>query len=156
VISKLEEAGIAIRTDADIVAVTGADRPSPIRVSTAPYPGFPTDVQAQIIALASVASGTSTITDTIYLDRFTHVPELARLGANIELDGNTAVVHGVERLSGAQVMATDIRASAALILAGVRADGRTDVSRIYHIDRGYEAIEKKLTGLGAEVWREDE
>lgn len=156
VMSKLEEAGARISTEADCVTVTGVDRPSPIKVSTAPYPGFPTDVQAQIMALATVASGTSTITDTIYLDRFTHVPELGRLGADIHLDGNVAVVRGVEKLSGAPVMATDIRASAALILAGVRAEGRTDVSRIYHIDRGYEAIEKKLTALGAKVWREDE
>lgn len=156
VMSKLEEAGARISTEGNCVTVTGVDRPSPIKVSTAPYPGFPTDVQAQIMALVTVASGTSTITDTIYLDRFTHVPELGRLGADIDLDGNVAVVRGVEKLSGAPVMATDIRASAALILAGVRAEGRTDVSRIYHIDRGYEAIEKKLTGLGAKVWREDE
>ncbi len=156
VMSKLEEAGARISAEADCVTVTGVDRPSPIRVSTAPYPGFPTDVQAQIMALATVASGTSTITDTIYLDRFTHVPELGRLGADIDLDGNVAVVRGVEKLSGAPVMATDIRASAALILAGVRAEGRTDVSRIYHIDRGYESIEKKLTALGAKVWRENE
>lgn len=156
VMSKLEEAGARISTEGNCVTVTGVDRPSPIKVSTAPYPGFPTDVQAQIMALATVASGTSTITDTIYLDRFTHVPELGRLGADIDLDGNVAVVRGVEKLSGAPVMATDIRASAALILAGVRAEGRTDVSRIYHIDRGYESIEKKLTALGAKVWRENE
>ena len=156
VMSKLEDAGATLNAGADHVTVLGVDRPSPIKVSTAPFPGFPTDVQAQIIALASVASGTSTVTDTIYLDRFTHVQELARLGADIELDGNVAVVRGVESLSGAPVMATDIRASAALILAGLRAKGRTDVSRIYHIDRGYEAIEKKLTALGARVWREDE
>jgi UDP-N-acetylglucosamine 1-carboxyvinyltransferase len=156
VISKLEDAGATIEVGDDQVTVRGVDRPSPIKVSTAPYPGFPTDVQAQIIALAAVSSGTSTVTDTIYLDRFTHVPELARLGADIELDGNVAIVRGVESLSGAPVMATDIRASAALILAGLKATGRTDVSRIYHIDRGYEAIEKKLTALGAKVWREDE
>jgi UDP-N-acetylglucosamine 1-carboxyvinyltransferase len=156
VISKLEDAGATVELGEDHVAVRGVGTPSPIKVSTAPYPGFPTDVQAQIIALAAVSSGTSTITDTIYLDRFTHVPELARLGANIELDGNVAIVRGVESLSGAPVMATDIRASAALILAGLRAGGRTDVSRIYHIDRGYEAIEEKLTALGARVWREDE
>ncbi len=156
VMSKLEDAGAAVDPGPDHVTIRGLDRPAPIKVSTAPYPGFPTDVQAQIIALATVSSGTSTITDTIYLDRFTHVPELARLGADIELDGNVAIVRGVESLSGAPVMATDIRASAALILAGLKAGGRTDVSRIYHIDRGYEAIEEKLTALGAKVWREDE
>ncbi len=156
VMAKLEDAGAVLEAGEDYVIVTGAGRPKPVKVTTAPYPGFPTDVQAQAIALAGVASGTSTITDTIYLDRFTHVPELVRLGADIDLDGNVAVVRGVESLSGAPVMATDIRASAALILAGLRAEGRTDVSRIYHIDRGYEAIESKLTALGAGIWREDE
>lgn len=156
VMSKLEEAGVRIESGSDYVTVTGVERPSPIKVSTDPYPGFPTDMQAQVIALASVSSGTSVVTDTIYHDRFTHVPELRRLGADIELDGNVAVVRGVESLSGAQVMATDIRASAALILAGLRAGGRTDVSRIYHIDRGYERIENKLSAMGARIWREDE
>jgi len=156
VIAKLEEAGVAVDVAGDCVTVKGVGRPAPIKVSTAPYPGFPTDMQAQIIALASVSTGTSVVTDTIYHDRFTHVPELARLGADIELDANVAVVKGVESLSGAPVMATDIRASAALILAGLRATGRTDVSRIYHIDRGYEAIEKKLSALGAKIWREEE
>jgi len=155
-IAKLEEAGVRVEVSGDSVCVRGVDRPEPIRVSTAPYPGFPTDMQAQITALLTVARGTSVVTDTIYLDRFTHVPELARLGADIELDANVAVVKGVESLSGAPVMATDIRASAALILAGLRAKGRTDVSRIYHIDRGYEAIEKKLSALGASIWREQE
>jgi UDP-N-acetylglucosamine 1-carboxyvinyltransferase len=156
VISKLEEAGVNVESAPGEVTVTGVDRPEPVKVTTDPYPGFPTDVQAQIIALASVSSGTSIVTDTIYKDRFTHVPELSRLGADIKLDGNVAVVRGVESLSGAPVMATDIRASAALILAGVRATGRTDVSRIYHIDRGYEVIEAKLSALGARIWREDE
>lgn len=156
VISKLEEAGVELSVEGDTVTVSGVGRPQPIKVTTAPYPGFPTDMQAQIIALASVSSGTSIVTDTIYKDRFTHVPELSRLGADIKLDGNVAVVRGVESLSGAQVMATDIRASAALILGGLRATGRTDVSRIYHIDRGYEVIEAKLSALGARIWREDE
>jgi UDP-N-acetylglucosamine 1-carboxyvinyltransferase len=156
VISKLEESGAGVRVGDRQVTVTRTGRPKPVKVTTDPYPGFPTDMQAQITALACVASGTSTVTDTIYLDRFTHVPELRRLGADVELDGNVAVVRGVESLSGAPVMATDIRASAALILAGLIAGGRTDVSRIYHIDRGYEAIEKKLSGLGARIWREDE
>jgi UDP-N-acetylglucosamine 1-carboxyvinyltransferase len=156
VISKLEEAGVKIDAGPGEMTVFGVDRPAPIKVTTDPYPGFPTDVQAQIIALASVSSGTSIVTDTIYKDRFTHVPELSRLGADIDLDGNVAVIRGVKSLSGAQVMATDIRASAALILGGLRATGRTDVSRIYHIDRGYEVIEDKLSALGARIWREDE
>jgi UDP-N-acetylglucosamine 1-carboxyvinyltransferase len=156
VMTKLKEAGVKVESGESDVTVTGVDRPEPIKVTTDPYPGFPTDVQAQIIALASVSSGASVVTDTIYKDRFTHVPELSRLGADIKLDGNVAVVRGVESLSGAPVMATDIRASAALILAGLRATGRTDVSRIYHIDRGYEVIEAKLSALGAKIWREDE
>jgi UDP-N-acetylglucosamine 1-carboxyvinyltransferase len=110
-------------------------------------------MQAQMMAVASVAEGTSVITDTIYLDRFTHIPELARLGAKIELKGNTAVVRGVERLSGAPVMATDIRASAALVLAALVAEGETRISRIYHLDRGYEALDQKLVKLGASVER---
>ena len=122
-------------------------------VTTAPFPGFPTDMQAQMMAVCSVAEGTSVITDTIYLDRFTHIPELARLGAKIELKGNTAVVRGVERLSGAPVMATDIRASAALVLAALVAEGETRISRIYHLDRGYEALDQKLVKLGASVER---
>lgn len=156
VISKLEQSGAQVRAGERHVTVSRSGRPKPVKVATDPYPGFPTDMQAQITAMATVASGTSTVTDTIYLDRFTHVPELGRLGADIELDGNVAVIRGVESLSGAPVMATDIRASAALILAGMIASGRTDVSRIYHIDRGYEGIEKKLSGLGARIWRERE
>jgi UDP-N-acetylglucosamine 1-carboxyvinyltransferase len=156
VISKLGRSGAHVRVGERHVIVSPSGRPKPVKVATDPYPGFPTDMQAQITAMATVASGTSTVTDTIYLDRFTHVPELGRLGADIELDGNVAVIRGVESLSGAPVMATDIRASAALILAGMIASGRTDVSRIYHIDRGYEGIEKKLSGLGARIWREDE
>jgi UDP-N-acetylglucosamine 1-carboxyvinyltransferase len=156
VISKLEESGAHISVGERHVAISRSGRPAPVKVTTDPYPGFPTDMQAQITALGCVASGTSTVTDTIYLDRFTHVPELRRLGADIELDGNVAVIRGVELLDGAPVMATDIRASAALILAGLIATGRTEVSRIYHIDRGYEAIEKKLSGLGARIWREDD
>ena len=122
-------------------------------VTTMVYPGFPTDMQAQMIAVAAIAQGTSVITDTIYLDRFTHVPELARMGANIELKNNVAVVRGVERLSGAPVMATDLRASAALALAALVAEGETHISRIYHLDRGYEAFDAKLTALGARVER---
>jgi UDP-N-acetylglucosamine 1-carboxyvinyltransferase len=122
-------------------------------VVTAPYPGFPTDMQAQVMALATTGQGVSVITDTIYPDRFTHVAELARLGADIRLDGNKAVIHPCGGLSGARVMATDLRASAALILAGLVADGETLVSRVYHIDRGYERIEEKLRAVGARIER---
>jgi UDP-N-acetylglucosamine 1-carboxyvinyltransferase len=137
----------------DEVTVTGPSRPRAVDVTTMPFPGFPTDMQAQMLAVASIASGTSVITDTIYLDRFTHVPELARMGASIDLKGNVAVVKGVERLSGAQVMATDLRASAALALAALVAEGETRISRIYHLDRGYERFDAKLTALGARVER---
>jgi UDP-N-acetylglucosamine 1-carboxyvinyltransferase len=153
VIQKLEEAGAEIVTGERSVRVRAPERLQPLRVTTAPYPGFPTDMQAQFMALLSVASGTSTITDTIYQDRFTHVAELQRLGADIRVDGNTATIHGAPSLSGAPVMATDLRASAALILAGLVAKGETRVSRIYHLDRGYERIEEKLQGLGAAIRR---
>jgi UDP-N-acetylglucosamine 1-carboxyvinyltransferase len=118
------------------------------------YPGFPTDMQAQWTAMMSIADGTSIITDSIYFDRFKHVPELVRLGANIEIKENAAVVRGMPRLTGAKVMSTDLRASASLILAGLVASGTTEVLRVYHIDRGYEAIEKKLQTLGADITRE--
>jgi UDP-N-acetylglucosamine 1-carboxyvinyltransferase len=124
-----------------------------VDVVTEVYPGFPTDLQAQIMALLTVADGTGVIRETIYSDRFTHVPELVRLGANINLAGNVATVRGVPKLNGAPVMSTDIRASSALILGGLVAEGETHVSRVYHIDRGYEAIEKKLEKLGAKVRR---
>ena len=150
---KLEESGCKIERAADAVTVTGPARPAAVNVVTQPYPGFPTDMQAQMIAVCAIAGGTSVIEDTVYLDRFTHVPELARMGANIELKGNVAVVKGVERLSGAQVMATDLRASASLVLAGLAAQGETLVDRIYHLDRGYEALEKKLGAVGALIRR---
>ncbi|HTR96603.1 MAG TPA: UDP-N-acetylglucosamine 1-carboxyvinyltransferase [Candidatus Acidoferrales bacterium] len=150
---KLEEAGCTIVRERDEVTVTGPSRPRAIDVTTMPFPGFPTDMQAQMMAVASIANGTSVITDTIYLDRFTHVPELGRLGADIDLRGNVAVIRGVERLSGAPVMATDLRASAALALAALVAEGETRISRIYHLDRGYERFDEKLTALGARVER---
>jgi UDP-N-acetylglucosamine 1-carboxyvinyltransferase len=152
-IHKLEEAGCEILPGAGEVTITGPRRPQAVDVTTAPFPGFPTDMQAQMMAVCSIAEGASVITDTIYLDRFTHVPELTRLGARIELKGNVAVVRGVERLSGAPVMATDIRASAALVLAALVAEGETRISRIYHLDRGYEELDKKLAKLGANVER---
>ena len=150
---KLEETGCAIQRNADSVAVSGPPRPKAVNVVTQPFPGFPTDMQAQMIAVCAVADGTSVIEDTIYLDRFTHVPELARMGAHIELKGNVAVVKGAQRLSGAQVMATDLRASASLVMAALAAEGETLIDRIYHLDRGYEALEKKLGALGARIKR---
>ena len=150
------QGGLAVSQGEDWIEVDGAGRMQALEVVTAPYPGFPTDMQAQIMAACAVADGVSTITETIYLDRFTHVAELRRLGAEIRLDGNVAVVRGVERLQGAPVMATDLRCSAALILAACGAEGTTYLGRVYHIDRGYEAIEEKLAGLGARIRREDE
>jgi len=150
---KLEESGCSIRRAADAVTVSGPARPRPVSVVTRPFPGFPTDMQAQMIAVCAIGEGTSVIEDTIYLDRFTHVPELARMGARIELKGNVAVVKGVERLAGAQVMATDLRASASLVIAALAARGETLVDRIYHLDRGYESLEQKLAALGAEIER---
>jgi UDP-N-acetylglucosamine 1-carboxyvinyltransferase len=149
----LAEAGVSVEENGDATRIA---RTSPLRsidISTAPYPGFPTDMQAQMMALMTIAGGRSVITDTIYSDRFTHVAELRRLGADIELLGNSAIVTSVERLFGAPVMATDLRASAALVIAALVADGETKVSRVYHIDRGYASIEAKLRAAGAEITR---
>ncbi|HEY6571979.1 MAG TPA: UDP-N-acetylglucosamine 1-carboxyvinyltransferase [Candidatus Eisenbacteria bacterium] len=153
VINKLEAAGSSLETSDTAVRLRASGRPEPINVTTKPYPGFPTDMQAQFMALLSVARGACTIEDTVYHDRFTHVAELQRLGADIRIGGNTAFVQGVESLSGAPVMATDLRASAALILAGLVAGGETRVTRVYHLDRGYERLEAKLASLGAIVRR---
>ena len=153
VLRKLEEAGTTIERAAGAVSVTGPARPKAVNVVTQPFPGFPTDMQAQMIAVCALASDTSVIEDTVYLDRFTHVPELARMGASIELKGNVAVVRGVERLYGAQVMATDLRASASLVLAALAAQGETVIDRVYHLDRGYEVLEKKLAAVGAQIQR---
>jgi UDP-N-acetylglucosamine 1-carboxyvinyltransferase len=150
---KLEEAGCSLARETGAVTVSGPSRPRAINVVTQPFPGFPTDMQAQMIAVCALADGASVIEDTIYLDRFTHVPELARMGARIELKGNVAVVQGVERLSGAQVMATDLRASASLVLAALAAEGESVIDRIYHLDRGYEALETKFAALGARIER---
>jgi UDP-N-acetylglucosamine 1-carboxyvinyltransferase len=150
---KLEDAGCTITTTSSTLRLDSTGGLRPVDVTATVYPGFPTDMQAQWIALMSVANGTSIVTDTIYLDRFKHVPELVRLGADIELKENAAVVRGVKKLTGATVMSTDLRASASLILAGLVADGSTEVLRVYHIDRGYEAIEKKLQALGADIQR---
>jgi len=138
------------------VKIQSGGRPRASEITTAVYPGFATDMQAQMMALATIADGVSTITDTIYLDRFSHAPELARLGADIRVDGNVATVKGRKKLKGAPVMATDLRASAALVLAGLAAQGETIVTRIYHLDRGYENLAAKLQALGAQIERRPE
>ncbi|HOP50732.1 MAG TPA: UDP-N-acetylglucosamine 1-carboxyvinyltransferase [Ignavibacteriales bacterium] len=154
ILSKLEEVGCQISYDSNNITLnaTNIDLNS-VDVITKPYPGFPTDMQAQWIALMCLANGTSEVTDTIYIDRFKHVPELERLGAKIEVKENTAIVHGVKKLKGAKVMSTDLRASASLVLAGLAAEGTTEVLRIYHLDRGYESLDKKLRQLGASIER---
>ncbi|MBI2964524.1 MAG: UDP-N-acetylglucosamine 1-carboxyvinyltransferase [Deltaproteobacteria bacterium] len=151
---KLEEAGAAVERMADGIRVRGPARPRSVDVRTAPFPGFPTDLQAQMMALLTIADGAAEITETIFENRFMHALELVRLGADIAVDGNHAMVRGVERLSGAPVMATDLRASVSLILAGLAADNTTEIRRVYHLDRGYERIETKLAALGADVRRE--
>jgi UDP-N-acetylglucosamine 1-carboxyvinyltransferase len=153
VLDALKTCGAKIEIGDDNIDVQGPDRVEPLHVLTREYPGFPTDMQAQMMAVLCRANGTSTVKDTIYPDRFTHVPELRRLAANIRLDGNLAVINGVRGLEGAPVMATDIRASSALIIAALMAKGRTEILRVYHIDRGYETIEKKLRTLGADIER---
>ena len=153
VTSKLEDAGAVLTYGDNFVELKPPEAIQPVNVTTAIYSGFPTDMQAQWIALMSLAHGTSLVTDTVYFDRFTHVPELTRLGASITVKRNTASVIGRSHLVGAKVMSTDLRASASLILAGLAARGETEVLRVYHIDRGYEHIEKKLQGLGADIKR---
>jgi UDP-N-acetylglucosamine 1-carboxyvinyltransferase len=153
VTSKLEDAGARLTIGKDFVELEPSNEIRPVNATTAIYSGFPTDMQAQWIALMSLAKGTSVITDTVYFDRFTHVPELMRLGANITLKENVATVIGQETLTGAKVMSTDLRASASLILAGLAAEGTTEVLRVYHIDRGYEQVERKLQSLGADIER---
>jgi len=153
VVEKLREAGARVESGADWIRVAMEARPRSVSVRTAPYPGFPTDMQAQLIALNAVADGTAFVTETIFENRFMHVQELRRLGARIEIEGNTALVHGVERLTGATVMATDLRASAGLVIAALVAEGETVIDRIYHLDRGYEHIESRLGALGARIAR---
>jgi UDP-N-acetylglucosamine 1-carboxyvinyltransferase len=154
VLGKLREAGARVTTGDDWIEVDmGGRRPAAVDVRTAPHPGFPTDMQAQFAALNTVADGVATITETIFENRFMHMLEMRRLGADIRIEGHTAIVRGVPKLTAAPVMATDLRASASLVLAGLVADGETRVERIYHIDRGYEVIEEKLRGLGAQIRR---
>jgi UDP-N-acetylglucosamine 1-carboxyvinyltransferase len=154
VIEKLQEIGIKVSIHDDgAISIAGGQGLKAADVKTLPYPGFPTDVQAQIMALLSLSQGSSIITENIFENRFMHVAELKRMGADITIQGNTAVVKGVEKLSGAPVMATDLRASASLVLAGLAAEGVTEISRVYHLDRGYEDLVGKLSKLGAEIER---
>ncbi len=153
VTSVLNRAGYKTTIGKNTITVSGNGCPAPLDLTTEPYPGFPTDMQAQMCALLSCASGTSHISETVFPQRFMHVSELKRMGADIGLDGSTAIIRGVSQLSGAPVMASDLRASAALVLAGLKSEGITEVSRVYHIDRGYESIDEKLNGLGAQIER---
>ncbi|HZV61274.1 MAG TPA: UDP-N-acetylglucosamine 1-carboxyvinyltransferase [Methylophilaceae bacterium] len=153
VIEKLRDAGVRIAHDADSISVESNGKLKSVNVRTAPHPAFPTDMQAQFMAMNTIAEGAASVTETIFENRFMHVQEMRRLGANIEVEGNTALVRGMPYLDGATVMATDLRASASLVLAGLVARGETIIERIYHIDRGYERIEEKLTQLGARIRR---
>jgi len=150
---KLEEAGIGVETRPGSIAVRSPGRIGVTDVRTSPHPGFPTDLQAQFMALMAIASGQSIITETIFENRFMHVQELVRMGADIKVDGKSAAVRGVPALSGAPVMATDLRASVCLVLAGLAAQNTTEVARLYHLDRGYERLEEKLSALGADIAR---
>jgi len=153
---KLEESGVNVQRTNGTIRVSGGATRRPFDVTTMPYPGFPTDMQAQMCALMSLTPGISVVTEKIYPNRFMHLSEMARLGADVALESNTAIIKGVNRLSGAPVMASDLRASAGLVLAGLAAEGETDVKRIYHLDRGYEHIDQKLRNLGASVERVEE
>jgi len=154
VIDKYIEAGLRLKVDQDVISIKPGGPLAGVDVKTMPYPGFPTDMQAQFMATMALARGVSVITETIFEKRFMHISELRRLGADIVVSGNQAVVRGAKSLQGAPVMATDLRASASLILAGLGAQGQTEVHRVYHLDRGYEKIEEKLSALGAKIWRE--
>jgi len=153
-LARVKEAGAIVETGKDWIRCTSQGRLKAVNFHTMPHPGFPTDLQAQFMAMMCVAEGTSLISETIFENRFMHVQELVRMGANIQLDGHTAAVKGIKALSGAPVMATDLRASASLVLAGLAAQGETVISRVYHIDRGYERIEEKMRGLGANIERQ--
>lgn len=152
-IQKLKDIGATIETYANKVRVVGPKEILPTDIKTAPYPGFATDLQAQFMTLLTLANGTSTITETIFENRFMHVPELVRMGADLQVEGNTVIIRGVDKLQSAPVMASDLRASASLVLAGLAARGVTDIHRVYHIDRGYESVERKLRKVGARVKR---
>ncbi|MDE1987989.1 MAG: UDP-N-acetylglucosamine 1-carboxyvinyltransferase, partial [Alphaproteobacteria bacterium] len=153
-VSLLEEAGTRVTpTNNGLIVARNGVRPASVSAATAPFPGFPTDLQAQFMALMATAEGTSHIRETIFENRFMHVPELLRMGANIKVDGDTAIVTGVPQLNGAPVMATDLRASSSLVLAGLAAEGETVVNRVYHLDRGFERLEEKLSRVGADIER---
>jgi UDP-N-acetylglucosamine 1-carboxyvinyltransferase len=153
VVHKLRDSSVEIESDGEGVRVVGNRKIRSVDVKTQPYPGFPTDMQAQFMVLMSLAKGLSVISETIFENRFIHVSELQRMGADVRIQGNTAIIQGVGNLSGAPVMATDLRASASLILAGLAANGITEVSRVYHLDRGYEGLDQKLAKLGANIKR---
>jgi UDP-N-acetylglucosamine 1-carboxyvinyltransferase len=153
VIDKLRDAGAGIAVGDNTIRLAMRARPKAVTIRTAPHPGFPTDMQAQFLAMNTIADGTALVTETIFENRFMHVQELRRLGANIDIEGNTAMVYGVDTLTGATVMATDLRASASLVIAGLVAEGETVIDRIYHLDRGYERIEERLAALGARIER---
>jgi len=155
-IGKLSETGVVIKEQDDGLRIVAPERVHPVDIRTSVFPGFPTDMQAQFMALMTCAEGTSRISETVFENRFMHVCELQRMGADIQIDGHSAIIRGVGKLTGAPVMATDLRASASLVLAGLAADNTTEISRIYHLDRGYEKIEEKLAALGARIWREQE
>jgi UDP-N-acetylglucosamine 1-carboxyvinyltransferase len=156
-ISKLQDIGVTVRQDSDnMITVIGGDRYRAVDIETLPYPGFPTDMQAQFMALLSICEGNGVVTETVFENRLQHVAELNRMGANIRLKNNVAVVTGVPQLSGAPVMATDLRASAALVIAGLAADGETTVMGLHHLDRGYDRIEEKLRNVGAKLYRTSE
>jgi len=152
-IVKLEEAGVQIELEKNLIKVTGPDRVKAVDIKTLPFPGFPTDMQPQFMALSCIAKGTSVITETVFEKRFVHIGDLIRMGADIKVEGHSAIVKGVKELSAAPVMASDLRGGAALILAGLVAEGTTELSRIYHLDRGYVKLEEKLTSLGADIKR---
>jgi UDP-N-acetylglucosamine 1-carboxyvinyltransferase len=154
IVAGLSEAGLVITEEKDGVRVSANGRLCPLTLSTAPFPAFPTDMQAQFMAMLTLARGTSVLTETIFENRYMHVPELARMGADIQVHGRTAIVKGVDTLAGAPVMATDLRASMSLVLAGLAAEGETQVSRVYHLDRGYERLEEKLSAVGADIERD--
>jgi UDP-N-acetylglucosamine 1-carboxyvinyltransferase len=153
VIDKLREAGARVEVEGTTLKLEMKRRPYAVGIRTSPHPGFPTDMQAQFLAMNTVADGTSVVTETIFENRFMHVQELRRLGARIEIEGNTAIVRGNDLLTGTTVMATDLRASASLVIAGLMAEGETIVDRIYHLDRGYERLETRLGALGARIKR---
>jgi UDP-N-acetylglucosamine 1-carboxyvinyltransferase len=153
VIDKLREAGVTVEAGEGWIRVRASGRPKAVGFRTSEYPAFPTDMQAQFMTVNSIADGSARVSETIFENRFMHVNELVRLGAKIEIDGRTATIHGVDKLSGATVMATDLRASASLVIAGLVADGETVVDRIYHLDRGYDQMEAKLRGIGAQIER---